>query len=74
MNSAVKRCMINESDDSLGIFVHSESWSRTDTIIADKIGFPEVWIDLLLKGFDFNLEIIDCSAGGCIGIRTMELE
>ena len=70
MHRGVKGCVICESDDSFGILVHSESRSRTDSIIADKVGFPEIWVDLLLKGFDFNLEVVDCSVGGRIGIRA----
>ena len=73
MHSGVQGCVVCKSDDSLGILIHSESWSRTDSIIADKIGFPELWVDLLLEGFDFNLEVIDCPVGGRIGIRATDL-
>ena len=73
MHSAVMCCVIYESDDGFGILVHSESWARTNSIIANKISFAEVWVDLLLKGFDFNLEVIDCSAGGRIGVRATEV-
>lgn len=55
---------VDKPDDCFTIFFHSKGGPRANTIIAHKLGFLESRVDLLLKGLDFNLIIVDILASG----------
>lgn len=68
MNRVWLISMIDESNNGLAAPRHVESWSRRDTIVTNKVGFPKARIDLLLKWLNFDLVIINWNArfGVCI--------
>lgn len=62
--------MISEANNCLSASLHTESRARRDTIITNQLSRFEAGIDLLFKGLDFNLIVVDVLSGGLVVVGS----
>lgn len=68
MNGKVLVTVVPEPYNSFATFRHAKCWTRADAIVADKSGWLQAWIDLLLKGLDIDLVEIYLVTSGLVRI------
>jgi hypothetical protein len=52
MNHGIIRVVVVITNDRLRALLDVEGGTRNYTIVAYKVGWSQVWVDLLLKGLD----------------------